>query len=71
MVSFKDEELLAKGKILSRQIRDDVEFPGEICTVILSDFEHHWSIRGWDCKFNGSNAYELMRTTVFLGCPWA
>jgi hypothetical protein len=40
-VSFKHEELLAKGKILSRQIRDDAELSGEIYTAIFGDFEHH------------------------------
>ncbi len=58
MVSFKDEELLAKGKILSRQIRDDVGLSREISTAILDDFKHQLSLRGEECKFNGSNAYE-------------
>jgi hypothetical protein len=58
LVSFKDEELLAKGKILSRQIRDDVELSREISTAILDDFKHQLSLRGEECKLNGSNAYE-------------
>jgi hypothetical protein len=57
-VSFKHEELLAKGKILSRQIRDDAELSGEIYTAIFGDLEHYKSLRGWGCKFNGSNAYK-------------
>ena len=41
LASLEHEELLTKGKILSRQIRDDTELSRQPSTAVLDDFEHH------------------------------
>lgn len=40
LVSLEDDQLLAKGKILSRQIRDDIEPSGQPSAAVFDDCEH-------------------------------
>lgn len=41
LVSLQHDELFAKRKILSRQIRDDIELLREPSAAVFDDHEHH------------------------------
>jgi hypothetical protein len=41
LVSLEHDKLLAKGKILSRYMRDDIDLSGEPSTAVFDDLEHH------------------------------
>ena len=41
LLSLQHDELLTKGNILNRQIRDDIELSREPSAAVLDDFQHH------------------------------
>ena len=41
VLSLEHDELLAKGKILCRQVRDDIELSRQPPAALFDDFEHH------------------------------